>query len=175
MFNYKTTNLIKRINIRRLSFVFMAVYFLSIIPMLILGFYDWPSADDFSMALQPHLYYVETGSFFGTVWASLQKSFFVYSNYEGYFFSIILTCICPSVFGEGWYVITPFLILAMLTFGVCYFFDALFVRAWKADKDLVRLVEFATLIMMIQFMPEGGPRVEAFYWYSGAINYSFTF
>ena len=175
MFSYKTSSLIKKIDIKRLSYVVAALYVLGIIPMLVLGFYDWPSADDFSMALQPHLYFVETGSFLGTVWASLQKSFLVYSQYEGYFFSIILTCICPSVFGEGWYVLTPFIILGMLTFGVCYFFDALFVRVWKADRDLVRLLKFAVLIMMVQFMPAGGPRVEAFYWYSGAVNYSFTF
>jgi hypothetical protein len=175
MFSYNTPNFIKKIDARALSIFFTVVFALSIIPMLVLGFYDWPSADDFSMALQPHQYYAQTGSVFGAVVASLKKSWWVYSQYEGYFFSIILTCIAPNVFGEGWYFVTPFIILGMLIFGVCYFFDALFVRAWKMDKHLANTSAMVTLILMIHCLSGRGLRFEAFYWYSGAINYTFTF
>ena len=175
MFSYKTPKINIKLNTRKLSISFTAVYVLSLIPMLALGFYDFPSADDFSMALETRQYFVANGDFFGTVIASLQKSWVVYSQYEGYFFSIILTCICPSVFGESFYFLTPFLVLGMLTFGVCYFFDALFVRALHLDKDLTNIVRMLTLFMMVQCLNGAGTRVEAFYWYSGAINYTFTF
>jgi len=175
MFSYKTPKINIKLNTRKLSIAFTAVYVLSLIPMLILGFYDFPSADDFSMALETRQYFAANGDFFGTVIASLQKSWVVYSQYEGYFFSIILTCICPSVFGEDFYFLTPFLVLGMLTFGVCYFFDALFVRALHLDKNLTNVVRMLTLFMMVQCLNGSGTRVEAFYWYSGAINYTFTF
>ncbi|SEG17568.1 hypothetical protein SAMN02910276_02092 [Butyrivibrio sp. Su6] len=175
MFSYKTPKINIKLNTRKLSIAFTAVYVLSLIPMLALGFYDFPSADDFSMALETRQYFAANGDFFGTVIASLQKSWVVYSQYEGYFFSIILTCICPSVFGEGFYFLTPFLVVGMLTFGVCYFFDALFVMALHLDKDLTNLVRMLTLFMMVQCLNGSGTRVEAFYWYSGAINYTFTF
>ncbi|RKM57861.1 hypothetical protein D6855_12485 [Butyrivibrio sp. CB08] len=151
------------------------MYVLMLVPMLILGFFDFPSADDFSMALQTHQAFVETGSVFSAVVASLQKAWLVYSQYEGYFFSIILTNVCPSAFSESLYFLTPFIMLGMLTFGVLYFFDALFVRVWKLDKDLTHIVAMITLILMVQSLPREGLRVEAFYWYSGAINYTFTF
>ncbi len=175
MFSYKTPGFNIKLNTRKLSIFFTAVYVLSLIPMLVLGFYDFPSADDFSMALEARQYFAAHGGFFGTLIASLQKSWLVYSHYEGYFFSIILTCICPSVFGEQFYFITPFMTLGMLTFGVCYFFDALFVRVWKLDKNLTNVVRMLTLIMMVQCLNGAGTRVEAFYWYSGAVNYTFTF
>ena len=175
MFSYKTPKFNIKLNTKKLSILFTAVYVLSLIPMLVLGFYDFPSADDFSMALETRQYFVANGDFLGTVIASLQKSWVVYSQYEGYFFSIILTCICPSVFGEGFYFLTPFLVLGMLTFGVCYFFDALFVRALHLDKNLTNVVRMLTLFMMVQCLNGAGTRVEAFYWYSGAINYTFTF
>ena len=175
MFSYKTPKINIKLNSRKLSIVFTAIYVLSLIPMLILGFYDFPSADDFSMALETRQYFVANGDFFGTVIASLKKSWVVYSQYEGYFFSIILTCICPSVFGEGFYFLTPFFVLGMLTFGVCYFFDALFVRALHLNKDLTNVVRMLTLFMMVNCLNGAGTRVEAFYWYSGAINYTFTF
>ena len=107
MFSYQTPKLTVNLNIKKLSIFFTAVYVLGIIPMLVLGFYDFPSADDFSMALETRQYFVQNGSIPGTILASLQKSWVVYSQYEGYFFSIILTCICPSVFGEGFYFIPP--------------------------------------------------------------------
>ncbi len=175
MFSYSLPGWKYRIGARQLAVFFTCLYVLSLIPMLALSVYDFPSADDFSMALQPHLYFVETGNFFGTVIESLKKSWIVYSQYEGYFFSIILTCICPGVFGESWYYLTPFIILGMLTFGVLYFFDALFVRMWKLDRNLSITAAMVTLILMVQCLPEGVIRAEAFYWYSGAINYTFTF
>ncbi|MBO6242296.1 MAG: hypothetical protein J6O61_15945 [Butyrivibrio sp.] len=175
MFSYKTPKFNIKLNTRKLSIFFTVIYVIGLIPMLLLGFYDFPSADDFSMALETRQYFVQNGDIFGTIIASLQKSWVVYSQYEGYFFSIILTCICPSVFGEVFYFLTPFLVLGMLTFGVCYFFDALFLRALHLDKDLTNVVRMLTLFMMVNCLNGAGTRVEAFYWYSGAINYTFTF
>jgi hypothetical protein len=65
--------------------------------------------------------------------------------------------------------------IGILTFGVCYFFNALFVRAFKCDKHLANIAAMLTLTVIVQCMPEGYARVESFYWYSGAINYMFMF
>ena len=175
MFEYKLPFLKKEITVKQLSIFFTVIYILSIVPMLIMGFYDFPSADDFSMALQPHQCFVQTGNVFLTIGAAFAKALKIYLEYEGYFFSALLTCLCPGVYGEQFYVLTPFIVLGMLTFGVCYFFRALFVKVFKADKYLSNAVSMITLIMMIQFMKESADRAEAFYWYSGAINYTFTF
>lgn len=175
MFSYELPKWKYQLNKRHLSILLTVVYVLLTIPMLVLGFYDFPSADDFSMALETHQAYVQTGSVLAAVVASLQKAWIVYSQYEGYFFSIILTNVCPSAFSEWLYFLTPFIILGMLTFGVLYFFDALFVRMWRLDKDLTNVAAMITLILMVHSLPKNGPRVEAFYWYSGAINYTFTF
>ncbi len=175
MFSYKTPEFKFRISIKSFSIILSIIYILGLIPMLVLGFYNWPSADDYSMALLTHQSYVSDGSIINAILASLEKSYYIYTNYEGYFFSIILTCICPSAFSEKLYFIVPFIILGMLTYGVCYFFDALFVRVWKIDCHLTNIVSMITLIMLTQCLNGENTRVEAFYWYSGAINYTFTF
>ncbi|MCR5671137.1 MAG: DUF6056 family protein [Butyrivibrio sp.] len=154
----------------------MAVlYVLSLIPMLVIGFYDWPSVDDFSMALQPHQTFVATGNFFITVGSAFKKMVYIYNNWVGYFFSDLLTCLCPSIFGEKWYFLTPVIILAMLSFGVIYFFRALFVKVWELDGDKVNIAAILTLFIMVHSLENGTTRAEAFYWYSGAINYTFMF
>ena len=153
----------------------ICIFALSLIPLLIMGFYDFPSADDFSMALQPHQYFMSTGNFFGTFLEAVKKAYWIYMNYEGYFFSAFLTCLCPAVFGEQFYFLVPFIVIAMLIFGVCYFMDAFFVRALKLDKSLTTVVSMTTLIIMIQFIKDSKARAEGFYWWSGAVNYVFTF
>ncbi|RKM63402.1 hypothetical protein D6856_04570 [Butyrivibrio sp. XB500-5] len=175
MLDYKLPFLKKKISYKTLSIVMICIFALSLIPLLIMGFYDFPSADDFSMAREPHLYFAATGNFFGAIVEAFKKAIWIYYNYEGYYFSALLTCLCPAVFGEQFYFLVPFIIIAMLVFGVCYFFNALFVRAWKFDKHLSNVVSMATLIMMIHFLKDSKARNQGFYWWSGAVNYVFTF
>ncbi len=175
MFSYNTPRWKYKLNTRILSIMLTLLYVASIVPMLIIGLYDWPSADDFSMALEPHQYYMAGGSFIGTLGAAFTKTVKLYNTWVGYFFSSFVTCICPSVFGERFYIIVPFVILGVITWGVCYFYRALFISAWKLDRHLTNSVSMLTLLVIVNSMENGTARSEAFYWYSGAINYSFMF
>ncbi len=175
MFSYHTPEWKIKFNIRKLSLVMTVIYVAAVIPMLIMGFYNWPSVDDFSMAYQPHVYFEETGNIFGTIGAAFSKTVYLYNNWVGYFFSSFLTCICPSVFSEKLYFVVPFIILGIVTLGVCYFYKSLFVICWKLDRYLSHAISMLTLIVLVNSLESGNARAEAFYWYSGAINYSFMF
>ena len=173
MFSYKTPDFIKCIDIKKLRICLTALYILSLIPMLAIGFYDWPSVDDFSMALQPHQTFVASGSFPATIVSVFAKTIVIYNTWVGYFFSSFMTCLCPSIFGEKYYVLVVFVILGTLTFGVIYFFDTLFTVIWKLERDLVKCAEMLTLLVIVNSIPNGTVRAEAFYWWSGAVNYTF--
>lgn len=175
MFEYKLPVWKKEISAKKLSIFFTVAYILCVVPMLIMAFYNFPSADDFSMPNWPHRCFVETGNVFLSIIKAVEKVGYVYQVDEGYFFSILLTTLAPAAYGEQFYFIGTFLVLGMLTFGVCFFFDALFVKVLKADKYLANTAAMITLIMCTQFIGDTETRVEAFYWYSGAINYTFTF
>ena len=175
MFSYKLPFLKKEITIKELSVFFTVLYVIGIVPMLIMGFFDYPSADDFSMMLQPHQKFVQTGNIFVVIWAAVEKAVYLTLNYEGYFFSSFLTAMGPNAYGAKFYFLVPFIILGMLTFGICYFFNALFVKVFKADKYFSNTASMITLIMMTQFISASEVRAEAFYWYCGAVNYTFTF
>ena len=73
MFSYKLPFLKKEITIKELSVIFTALYVIGIVPMLIMGLFDYPSADDFSMMLQPHQKFVQTGNIFAVIWAAVKK------------------------------------------------------------------------------------------------------
>ncbi|MCR5156183.1 MAG: hypothetical protein K6C96_05845 [Butyrivibrio sp.] len=175
MFSYKLPAPGFKLNKKMVRLCLMALYVLSVVPMLVIGVYDWPSVDDFSMPLQVHQTFVATGSVFATLGSVFTKTVYIYNNWVGYFFSDFMTCLCPSIWGEKWYFLTVFVVLIALTLCVVYFFDALFGRVFGLDRGFVQATAFLTLLIMVQSMENGASRAEAFYWWSGAINYTFMF
>ena len=175
MFNYSLPNLKIKLNTRLLSITATLTYILSVIPLLVVSMYNWPSADDMSLALLTYRSFKDTGNIVVTFFTAFKVGINEYLTWMGYYFSNVMFCYSPSIFGEKWYVLVGFEMLGILTFGVCYFFNALFVRALKCDRHMSNVLAMITLTVIVQSMPKGLVRVEAFYWYSGAINYMFMF
>lgn len=162
-------------DIRRLSYLLIVIYVLSLIPVLVIGKYDYPSADDFSMGLGTRLVYEATGSLFAVAGKILSETARYYRTWIGYFTSCLFTTVSPATFGEDWYALTPAVILLAIHVGVVVFFYALMEKALGMNRYVRRCMTVLTLFLMVQRMPEGSLRVEAFYWYSGAGNYTLTF
>ena len=165
----------KSCDLRRLSYLLIVLYALSLIPVLIIGKYDYPSADDFSMGLGTRLVYEATGSLLAVAGKILSETVRYYRTWIGYFTSCLFTTVSPATFGEGWYALTPAVILLALHVGVAVFFYALMEKALGMNRYARRCMTVLALFLMVQRMPEGSLRVEAFYWYSGAGNYTLTF
>ena len=161
--------------LRRIFFCLMAVYILLLIPVLVIGRYDAPSADDFSVGLGTRLVYETTGSAAAVAGRVLSETVRYYRTWIGYFTSCLFTTVSPATFGEKWYALTPGIILLVLHIGVIVFFYALMEKALGISRWVRRCMTVLTLFLMIQLMPEGSLRVEAFYWWSGAGNYTLTF
>lgn len=162
-------------DLQRLSYLLIVIYALSLIPVLVIGKYDYPSADDFSMGLGTRLVYEATGSLFAVAGKILSETVRYYRTWIGYFTSCLFTTVSPATFGEAWYALTPAVILLALHIGVAVFFYALMEKALGMNRYVRRCMTVLALFLMVQRMPEGSLRVEAFYWYSGAGNYTLTF
>ena len=165
----------KSCDLRRLSYILIVIYALSLIPVLVIGKYDYPSADDFSMGLGTRLVYEATGSLLAVAGKILSETVRYYRTWIGYFTSCLFTTVSPATFGEAWYALTPAVILLALHVGVAVFFYALMEKALGMNRYARRCMTVLALFLMVQRMPEGSLRVEAFYWYSGAGNYTLTF
>ena len=165
----------KSCDLRRLSYLLIVIYALSLIPVLVIGKYDYPSADDFSMGLGTRLVYEATGSLLAVAGKILSETVRYYRTWIGYFTSCLFTTVSPATFGEAWYALTPAVILLALHIGVAVFFYALMEKALGMNRYVRRCMTVLALFLMVQRMPEGSLRVEAFYWYSGAGNYTLTF
>ncbi len=156
---------------RFFSRFFTAVYLASLIPLLYIARYAAPSADDFNEGTAARLAFVQAG-FPAAVKAAFAETLRLYRVWIGYFSSMFLTQLEPAAFGEAFYAVTPWLMLASLSAGVFFFFNRLFVRRMGLSGDLANASAAVFLLTAVQNLP--GPN-EALYWYSGAVNYTFFF
>lgn len=149
------------------------IYVLSLVPLLWIAWYNYPSADDYSIGSNCHQTWVATHNVFSVIWQGIVRSADDWLNWMGYFTSNFLMAVPPSTFGERFYVLTTWIMLGMLSFSTMYLFHALFVKAFKADQYVSHSAAMLTLFASVQCMCPAG-RGEAFYWYSGAANYIFV-
>lgn len=166
--------LLGRITPKTVAIIATVTYFVSLIPLIWIGFYNYPSADDYSNGSWAHVTWMATHNVFATIWSAFQKGISDWLTWVGYYTCGMLTALPPSAFGEKYYTLVTIIILTALTVSTMYLVDTIFRKWLQFDKYLSLTIIMITLFIMVQCMvPEA--RVEAFYWYSGAVNYIFIF
>lgn len=161
----------KLITPKALAVFLTVIYVLGLIPLLWIGWYNYPSADDYSIGSNCRQAWVSSHSVFSVIWAGIVRAVDDWVNWMGYFTSNFLMAMPPSTFGERVYVLTPWIMLLMLSLSTIYLLRTVFVKVFKADKYVSHCVIMLMLFVTVQCMVG---RVEAFYWYSGAANYMFV-
>lgn len=146
-----------------------------LLPLLILSWFDYPAADDFSMGLEAGLAMRSTGSVTTALLAGLTKTIHLYQTWIGYFTSALLSALPPHTWGEGWYRLTAPIALCSLCLGTALLLHHLLTRRLGVDPLLTRAVTAMTLFITLQCMPDQSARVEGFFWYCGSINYTFMY
>lgn len=161
----------KWITPKRTAFFLTVIYVISLIPLLWIAWYNYPSADDYSIGSQCHQVWLNSHSVLQVLWTGIVKAADDWKNWMGYFTSNFLMAVPPSTFGERFYVLTTWIMLGMLSFSTIYLLHAIFTKVLKGDKYVSLSISVIALFITVQCMVG---RVEAFYWYSGAANYIFV-
>lgn len=160
--------LAKQITPKRLAVFCSIVYLLSLVPLLWIGLYNYPSADDYSIGSNCRQAWVNSHNIFAVLWAGIVRAAEDWMEWMGYFTSNFLMAFPPNTFGERVYVLTAWIMIGMLSLSTWYLLRNIFVRVFRADKYLSHSIIMCMLFVTVQCMVG---RVEAFYWYAGAANY----
>lgn len=147
-----------------------AVYLLSLIPVLVIGVYNYPSADDYNIGNTCRQAWVATHSVWQVLKQAAEMAVDDWFNWMGYFTSIFLMAVHPGVFGEKAYSLTVWIMAGSLSLSTAYLLHNIFVKVFKADKYMSRIVTMLMLFVTVHCMVG---RTEALYWYCGAVNYTF--
>ena len=83
---------------RTLARVMAAVFFVSLIPLIVIAVYNYPADDDFNFVLPAADAWVRTGSLVEVVKAIWNKGVDTYASWQGDFVSTALFSITPIIF-----------------------------------------------------------------------------
>lgn len=142
----------------------------ALLPLLLLGRYAVPAADDFSYGAPAHLAYSESGSVLSAAAAALDKTLESYCSWQGTFSAIFLMAVQPAVFSEALYALTPLIMIAALLVGSFLFCHAFFGELMGLDRDICGIIAAVTCLLCSQLLPSP---VQGLYWFNGAVYYVF--
>ena len=163
-----------KINIKtkHVSTALLIVFILTMLPILFLGFYDYPCADDYSYSSATRQVWLQSHS----VWQVLKEAAITsasrYQTWQGTFTSIFFMALQPAVWTEKAYFITPFLMTGILTLSVFSLMHVILVQYLKATKPEHTILSLLILFTAIQCMVD---KTDAFFWYNGSVHYIVPF
>ena len=162
----------KRNNKQILLWCVLVLTMASIIPLLMLSFYNHPSADDFAYAVETHMVWKSTRNMFLVLRQAVATSVKYWNRWQGLYTSAFLLALEPGIFGEQYYRITGFLTVG--TIVVCNLIFSFYILHKRLGIEKLTSLTLGMLasFLMIHWMPS---TVEGLYWYNGAVNYTVFF
>ena len=140
---------------------------ISMVPLLIIAQYNHSSADDFSYGNYVHQTWNQTHNVFEVV-KTIGKAVLLFNKtWQGTYSAIVLFMVQPAVWGEQYYFITTYILLAFLLLGIFSFFRSWIGKKYKRN-DIADIVSCCVSIIFIQMVPMP---VESLFWWNGASFY----
>lgn len=162
----------KWVTTRSIAVLCVIVLVCTLIPMLILAFYDHPCSDDYNYGLYAVQAVRSGGTFWDVLQAAGRKTAETYQNWQGTFSAIFLMALQPSIFGDQYYAITPFLMLGALLLSTFFFLKTVFVDRLGMSRADCGIVSCMVSFFSIHCLPSA---FEGFYWFNGALFYTFFY
>lgn len=160
---------LRRFWVRYGAFILIALFLASLIPIVLLGRYDRASADDYTYGIFPHLALRQGHGFAHAVWRTATG---YYESWQGTFTALALMSLTPCIFSEWAYWLTPVVMLASLIGGTVKLCDTLVRRALGGGRRQVVFLCVPLLFLSIQCVASP---LHTFYWWNGAVYYTFTY
>lgn len=150
----------------------LAVLAVAIIPLMVIGKYAVPCADDYTYGYYTHAFWTTTHSLRQTLHWALYQVKASYDTWQGTFSSAFIMSLSPAVWGDQYYIFTPVLMIFMIVVPQFYLLYVLLVKLLQTSKSIWCIVSSIVSFCMIEMMPSP---VNAYYWFNGAVHYIFMY
>lgn len=161
-----------KVGLISINLVYILALMAVIFPLLLVGKYNFPSADDWSYGKYAYKALAEGGGLIDVLKCSFEVVAKHYMDWEGRFSNAFLASLQPGIWGEQYYCVVPWMMLGGMIVGELVLAWSLLGAGHKDNKWLVIPIIIPSLLMQILYTPS---IVESFYWYTGAVNYTFVF
>lgn len=148
---------------------------ISLIPLLILSFYNHPAMDDFNYGVLTRHAWIShkgLGRIIPVLQAAVERAVYLWHAWQGTYSFSVIAALRPSVITEKLTFIQTFILLGLFVGGISYFVKVLLQRLLGVSREVALIVACVVMTLCIQYVPYG---VEAFYWWNGSIGYTGLF
>ena len=150
-------------------YIFLTILLLSLIPLIWLGRYNYPTGDDYYYGAETHLVWQQTGSIMQTLDAACAGVADSYQNWQGTYSALFLMYLAPNVFSNTAYHLVTFVILLLLCGSIFYLLCPLFRRFLPGTCGEWITVSSVLSFLCIQTVDF---QSDSFYWYNGSMYYT---
>ena len=101
-------------------YIFLAVLLASLVPLVWLGRYNYPTGDDYYYGTEAHLVWQQTGSIPQAISAACAGVAKSYQIWQGTYSALFLMYLAPNAFSNTAYHLVTFVILLLLCGSIFY-------------------------------------------------------
>lgn len=146
-------------------YIFLAVLLASLVPLVWLGRYNYPTGDDYYYGTEAHLVWQQTGSIPQAISAACAGVAKSYQIWQGTYSALFLMYLAPNAFSNTAYHLVTFVILLLLCGGIFYLLRSLvchFLPGTCGEWITISSVFSFLCIQTVAFQSD------SFYWYNGS-------
>ena len=111
-------------------YIFLAVLLASLVPLVWLGRYNYPTGDDYYYGTEAHLVWQQTGSIPQAISAACAGVAKSYQIWQGTYSALFLMYLAPNAFSNTAYHLVTFVILLLLCGSIFYLLRQLLLVQW---------------------------------------------
>lgn len=158
---------------KNLAVVSVIILILSTLPLIMIGFYNHPSADDFnytiltSKALRSH---TGISAFFAVIGAAVKRATSYWGIWQGTYAMSFFAALRPSLFSDNLTFLHSVILIGILIFSIFYLYHILLCKILEINKYIYIILASVTAFLSIQYLPNA---VQGFFWYTGGVGYTF--
>lgn len=158
----------KKMNEKTWALFWAFVYVCSLIPIFVLGSYNFPCADDYGYSIYTRLAWTDTHNLFSVIAAACHKVAEIWHTWQGTYSSVFMMAMQPGIFGDRFYAVTPWVILVPYSLAVLYLFRSVFEKLLGAEKWAAVSAACIYLLISVQTMVD---KTQGIFWYNGSVHY----
>lgn len=150
--------------------IMIAVLAAVLIPLFVIGHFNFMSVDDYGYAQEPERLWEQTHSVLRVLWAQIEYTWNYYHTWQGTYFYEWLTTSLLGLLGKNYYFVGTYLNLGGFALAEFFSLSVIFRKGLGADKFRAGIVAASVLCLQVLLTPVP---VEAYYWFCGATLYTF--
>ena len=118
-------------------YIFLAVLLASLVPLVWLGRYNYPTGDDYYYGTEAHLVWQQTGSIPQAISAACAGVAKSYQIWQGTYSALFLMYLAPNAFSNTAYHLVTFVILLLLCGSIFYLLRPLVCQFLRSEERRV--------------------------------------